>query len=110
MAPLRDEGVLIVGSGMSFHNMRLRDGSAESAAEAFDVGLTNAVTDPDPVQRLARLAAWEDIPAARIAHPPGEEEHLLPLMTAAGAGGGDPAHHIFRDRVIGWTISAFRFG
>jgi aromatic ring-opening dioxygenase catalytic subunit (LigB family) len=110
LAPLRDEGVLIVGSGMSFHNMRLRDGSAQAAADAFDEGLTAAVTDPEPERRGARLAAWETLPYARVAHPPRQEDHLLPLMVAAGAGGDDPGRHIFRDRIIGWTVSGFRFG
>lgn len=110
LAPLRDEGVLIVGSGMSFHNMRLRGGEAQAAADAFDAALTDAVTDPDPERRDARLADWETMPFARTAHPPREEEHLLPLMVAAGAGGADQGQHIFRDRVIGWTVSGYRFG
>jgi aromatic ring-opening dioxygenase catalytic subunit (LigB family) len=45
---------------------------------------------------------------AAYAHP--REEHLIPLMVAAGAGGDDAAAHIFRDHVLGWTVSAFRFG
>jgi 4,5-DOPA dioxygenase extradiol len=110
LAPLRDEGVLIVGSGMSFHNMRLMGGGAEAASDAFDAALTEAATDPDPARRDARLAAWETLPYARIAHPPRREEHLLPLMVAAGAGGDDPGRHVFRDRVIGWTVSGYRFG
>jgi 4,5-DOPA dioxygenase extradiol len=110
LAPLRDEGVLIVGSGMSFHNMRLRDGSAQAAADSFDAGLTDAVTDPDPLRREARLAAWETLPCARVAHPPREEEHLLPLLVAAGAGGEDKGRRLFQDRVIGWTVSGYGFG
>lgn len=108
LAPLRDEGVLIVGSGMSFHNMRLRDGSAQVVAEIFDTALTAAVTDPDPAARNARLTEWAELPYAKIAHP--REEHLIPLMVAAGAGGEDRGKHIFQDRVIGWTVSGYRFG
>lgn len=110
LAPLREEGVLIVGSGMSFHNMRLRDGSGQEAADLFDAALAEAVTDPDPARRDARLAGWETLPCARIAHPPRQEDHLLPLMVAAGAGAEDRGAHIFRTQVIGWTVSAFRFG
>src|SRR3546814_3417663 len=95
LAPLRDAGVLIVGSGMSFHNMRLRDGSVAGAADAFDEELTAAVPDPDPVARDARLAAWESLPPPRLAHP--RAEHLLPLMVAAGAGGTDKGSHVFRE-------------
>ncbi len=108
LAPLRDDDVLIVGSGMSFHNMRARDGSAAVRSDDFDRALVDAATDPDPEERRARIAAWEELPEARYAHP--REEHLLPLMVALGAGADDPAHHLFRDHVIGWTVSAFRFG
>jgi aromatic ring-opening dioxygenase catalytic subunit (LigB family) len=108
LAPLREEGVLIVGSGMSFHNMRLRDGSVAGAADDFDEALTAAVTDPDPASRDARLADWESLPHARLAHP--REEHLLPLMVAAGAGDTDQGRRVFRDHVIGWTVSGYRFG
>src|SRR3546814_13868043 len=91
---------------MSFHNMRLRDGSVAGAADAFDEALTAAVTDPDPVARDARLAAWESLPHARLAHP--RAEHLLPLMVAAGAGGTDTGSHVFRDHVLGGTASIGR--
>jgi 4,5-DOPA dioxygenase extradiol len=108
LAPLRDEGVLIVGSGMSFHNMAARDGRIQQIADEFDAALTDAITDPDPAGRDRRLAAWEELPHARAAHP--REEHLIPLMVAAGAGDGDPGRRIFRDQVIGWTVSGYRFG
>lgn len=108
LAALRDEGVLIIGSGMSFHNLRERGPQAAANAEAFDAALVEAVTDPDPARRAYRLAAWKTLPAARYAHP--REEHLIPLMVAAGAGGDDSAAHVFRDSVFGWTVSGFRFG
>ena len=110
LAPLRDEGVLIVGSGMSFHNMRVRDGSLQQIADEFDAALTDAATDPNPEQRNARLAHWTGLPHARIAHPPRGEEHLIPLMMVAGAGGDDRGVHDFQGHVIGWTVSAFRYG
>lgn len=110
LAPLRDEGVLIVGSGMSFHNMRLRSGQALAAADIFDDTLTAAVTDENPARREAALAQWDELPHARTAHPPLEEEHLIPLMVCAGAAGDDVARREYRDHVIGWTVSAFRFG
>ncbi|MFZ5748227.1 MAG: DODA-type extradiol aromatic ring-opening family dioxygenase [Pseudomonadota bacterium] len=108
LAPLRDEAVLIVGSGMSFHNMRVRGPAATARADAWDAALTDAVTDPDPRARAERLAHWEMLAEARFAHP--REEHLLPLMVAAGAGEDSPATRDFSDHVIGWTVSAYRFG
>ncbi len=110
LAQLRDEGVLIVGSGMSFHNMRLRDGSTQRHADIFDDALTGVITEADADVRNARLAEWDRLPSAHVAHPPGHEEHLLPLMIVAGAGGGDRGKHIFQDHVIGWTVSAYKFG
>lgn len=108
LAPLRDEGVLIVGSGMSFHNMRVRGAQATAPSERFDAALTDAVTDPDPASRDARLADWRALPEARFAHP--REEHLIPLMVAAGAGADDRGSQAHRSTVIGWTVSGYRFG
>ena len=108
LAPLRDEGVLIVGSGMSFHNLRARGAQVTPVAREWDDALVAAVTDPDPARRAARVAAWDTLPHARFAHP--EAEHLLPLMVALGAGGKDAAVCDYRDTVMGWAVSGFRFG
>ncbi len=105
---LRDEGVLIVGSGMSFHNMRARGSEVTPLADIWDDALADAIGDPDPQARAARIAAWDSLPHARYAHP--REEHLLPLMVALGAGAGDPAVREHRSHVIGWTVSGYRFG
>jgi aromatic ring-opening dioxygenase catalytic subunit (LigB family) len=89
LAPLRDEGVFIVASGMTFHNLRaFRNPAAAPVAETFDEWLRENVTLPAR-QRNARLTEWDAAPAARLAHP--REEHLLPLMVAAGAAGDDTA-------------------
>jgi aromatic ring-opening dioxygenase catalytic subunit (LigB family) len=105
---LRDEGVLIVGSGMSFHNLRVRGEPATAPSILWDDALEAAVTDPDPARRAARVSDWRDLPQAHFAHP--REEHLLPLMVALGAGGDDPATLDHRSTVLGWTVSAYRFG
>lgn len=109
LEPLRDEGVLIIGSGMSFHNMRgYGDPQFGPISDQFDHWLVNAVTAPQP-QREQALADWANAPSARLSHPPRAEEHLLPLMVAAGAAGDDRGEHIFSDQVMEVTISAFRF-
>lgn len=108
LEPLRDEGVVIIGSGMSFHNMRVQDSQARTPSLLWHEALTDAVADPDPQRRSARIAAWETLPEARFAHP--REEHLLPLMVALGAGGDDVAQVDYDDAVRGWPVSAYRFG
>jgi aromatic ring-opening dioxygenase catalytic subunit (LigB family) len=109
LEPLRDEGVLIVGSGMSYHNLRgLFSGRGNEEAEAFDTWLTEAVEQADPAQRDQALTRWADAPGARAAHP--REEHLLPLMVAAGAAGTDPGRRTYADHVLGKAQSGFQFG
>lgn len=108
LAPLRDEGVLIVGSGMSFHNLRVRGSAAIAPSTEWDSALTDAVTDPDPVRRAERVAAWRQLPHAQFAHP--REEHLLPLMVALGAGGDAAATRDHASNVLGWAVSGYRFG
>ena len=108
LEPLRDEGVLIVGSGMSFHNLRVRGPQAVVPSAQWDDALIQAVTDPDPERRAARVAAWDSLPHAHFAHP--REEHLLPLMVALGAGGTDAAICDHRSQVLGWAVSGYRFG
>jgi aromatic ring-opening dioxygenase catalytic subunit (LigB family) len=103
---LRDEGVLIVGSGMSWHNMRGFSPAFTARSAAFDAWIENAVLDP--ARRDAALTDWAAAPHAREAHP--REEHLLPLMVAAGAASGEPAVVAFRDTVMDVVVSAVEFG
>ncbi len=107
LEPLRKEGVLIVGSGMSYHNMRgFGRGTADS--EVFDRWLTAAATDQSAEKRNEKLAHWTEAPAARSVHP--REEHLIPLMVAAGAAGRDAGQRIFTDHVMAVQVSAYAFG
>ena len=107
LAPLRSEGVLIIASGMSFHNLRgyFQQQTAERD-HAFDSWLTNAVQNPAP-QRNALLEKWRSAPFAAYSHP--REEHLMPLMVASGAGGDAPGKRVFTDEPMGAQISAYRF-
>jgi aromatic ring-opening dioxygenase catalytic subunit (LigB family) len=109
IAPLRDQNILIVGSGMSYHNMAaFRDQRPQPQSELFDSWLNAAATDPDPEDRNDRLLRWADAPAARAAHP--REEHLMPLMVAAGAAADDRGRRIFTDAATGRAVSGFQFG
>lgn len=113
LAPLRDEGVLIVGTGMTFHDLRRfrfrGRGEAGTVPESvvFDAWLSAAV-ESSPADRDHALTFWERAPAARAAHP--RAEHLLPLHVVAGAAEADRGRHAFRDTVLGTVQSAFVFG
>jgi aromatic ring-opening dioxygenase catalytic subunit (LigB family) len=108
LAPLRDDGVFIVASGMTFHNLRaFRDPRAVPVAEAFDAWLRESLV-LDAEARSARLTQWTGAPAARAAHP--REEHLIPLMVASGAALEDRAVVAFNDTFTGLRLSAYHFG
>lgn len=108
LAPLRDEGVFIIGSGQSYHNMRgFRDRRPDPASETFDAWLREAVTAA-PEERDRKLTQWADAPAARACHP--REEHLLPLMVIAGAAGADRGTVPFNGSLFGLRISAVHYG
>lgn len=107
LAPLRREGVLVLGSGMSFHNLRaMGDPRVAGPSREFDSWLSEAA-GAEPEDRAARLANWAKAPFARLCHP--REEHLLPLMVAAGASCERGAHD-YGELVLGGAVSAFRFG
>ncbi len=108
LAPLRSEGVLILGSGFSFHNMRAFGPAGAAPSAAFDAWLQAAL--PDPAGRAERLLDWARAPSARLAHP--REEHLLPLMVAAGAAEGEAGQCGYHqsDYMGSITASSFRFG
>ncbi|HEY9025076.1 MAG TPA: class III extradiol ring-cleavage dioxygenase [Burkholderiaceae bacterium] len=110
LAPLRDEGVLIVGSGLSYHNLRAFGPAAHAPSAAFDAWLADTLAIDDAATRARTLAAWERAPAAREAHP--REEHLLPLMVALGAAEHDAATRTYHERDFfgGITVSSFRLG
>ena len=109
LAPLRDEGVLIIGSGLSYHNLRQMGPAAHAPSLAFDSWLQQALRLP-PQQRAAALIAWEQAPAARVAHP--REDHLLPLLVAVGAAYDAAAECIYHEETFfgGVVVSSFRFG
>lgn len=110
IAPLRDQGVLIVGSGFSFHNLRaMRNGAGAEGSAVFDRWLDDTLT-ASPDERVRRLLRWAEAPAARVAHP--QEDHLIPLMVAVGAARNETATRIYHqsDFMGAITVSSFRFG
>ena len=109
LKPLRREGVLILGSGQTYHNMRgffAGGGTVDHGAEAFDAWLRDAMIEGATRDKV--LVGWEGAPYARDAQP--HEDHLLPLMVAAGAASGEPGAVHFHGHAFGKPISGFRFG
>jgi aromatic ring-opening dioxygenase catalytic subunit (LigB family) len=109
LAPLRNEGVLIVGSGLTYHNMQGfgRDSSTPDA-ESFTRYLNEAIAQKDIGARDEQLLHWESAPRARLAHP--REDHLLPLLASAGAAGSDPGRILFTESVMKIPMTSYAFG
>ncbi len=109
LAPLRAEGVLIVGSGLSYHNLRQFGPAGSLASRQFD-GWLRASMALAPAEREARMRDWAGAPGARQAHP--REDHLVPLWVALGAAEREPAEVVYHeDDFFGaLAVSSFRFG
>ncbi len=110
LAPLRDEGVLVIGSGAATHNLRAMAPEGTPPPDwalSFDAWLLDRVTAQDR-DALVTLDGITDI--AAIAHP--SPEHLLPFFVAMGAGWDDGAarrlHHSYTYGSI--SMAAFAFG
>jgi aromatic ring-opening dioxygenase catalytic subunit (LigB family) len=110
LAPLRDEGVLIVGSGMSYHNMHLMGPAAAAPSAAFDRWLTDTSVGLRGVERAEALLHWDQAPSARVAHP--AEDHLIPLLVVAAAAGDEEGQVIYHQDDLYGSVhaTAYRFG
>ena len=109
LASLRDEGVMIIGSGLSYHNLRAFNASAKIPSEAFDAWLADAMA-AEPELRREHMRNWEQAPHARASHP--QEDHLVPLFVTIGAAGDDAATRVYHDVGLrgGVSASSYRFG
>lgn len=84
LRPLRDEGVVIVGSGSLTHNLHEFFGGADDGAYAGQFAAW--VQDKVSTRDVGALLHYRSLaPHAERAHP--TEEHFLPLLVAIGAGG-----------------------
>lgn len=110
LAALRSQEVLILCSGASYHNMRTFGPAGHAPSQLFDDWLAQTLMEQSAAERYQRLVDWQAAPAARIAHP--REEHLLPLMVAAGAAEADMAQRVFNQQCFmdSATVSSYRFG
>ena len=109
LAPLRDEGVVIVGSGSSYHNLRQLGPVGRAPSKTFDGWLQDTLVGTASDRRSEQLQAWTRAPAARQAQP--REDHLVPLFVAVGAAEDDPGACVYhQDDFMGCALSSFRFG
>jgi 4,5-DOPA dioxygenase extradiol len=113
LAPLRDQGVLIIGSGFSTHNLRAIDPWAgfhappPSWSTEFDHWLHETIRagDVDALVDFQRKA-----PAALVAHP--RTEHFAPLFVAVGAAldAGEPGETVIEGFFMGLSKRSVQFG
>ncbi|MGE0171908.1 MAG: class III extradiol ring-cleavage dioxygenase [Oligoflexales bacterium] len=110
LASLRNEGVLIIGSGLSYHNLKQFGPQASTPSKEFDAWLQDAVVRSDANQRINKLMDWVAAPSARLCHP--REDHLVPLFVAVGAAKAEKAVCCYHEEDFagGLAVSSFRFG
>jgi 4,5-DOPA dioxygenase extradiol len=111
LAPLRDEGVLVLGSGSFTHNLgELHRGPGAAVEPEWSVAFADWMSDALAENRVDDLVRYrERAPHAVRNHP--TEEHLLPLFVALGAGGEDArAKRLHRSAEFGaLRMDAFAF-
>lgn len=95
----RKDGVAIIGSGLSYHNMgrfKICRGNPDGILEGvkFDGFLNEVCTGEESIRE--KLANYKGAPGAFEAHPEGEADHLMPLIVAAGAGGDSKGRNVFK--------------
>lgn len=112
LAPLRSRGIAIIGSGMpTSHNLRLLFSGLGNTPpyiarnKEWSYRLTETLKISDAEERGKRLEDWRNWTGAEDAHPANGQEHFLPLIVCAGAG-GDKSVKGWEDEVMGtpqWT-------
>lgn len=107
ISQLKNENILIIGSGLSYHNLRqLND--IHGFSKKFDDWLWD-ILQKSPEDRKQNLIKWENAPNARLAHP--REDHLIPLLVTAGSSHQSVAERVYHEQMINWKFwtSSFKF-
>lgn len=109
LAPLRDENILIIGSGSLTHNLRHvrmpHDAPAASYVPAFQQWYADNLAAND----VPTLLDWQaQAPGAQQAHP--QDDHLMPFYVALGAGGAPAKRLIDEVAYSALAMDAYQFG
>ena len=111
ITPLRKKNILIISSGMSFHNLKVffsREIDRSQENNEFNSWLIEACTSQalSPEKRKQQLIEWEKAPSARFCHP--IEDHLVPLHVCYGvACAGTPiAEVVFNQEIMGKRVTS----
>jgi aromatic ring-opening dioxygenase catalytic subunit (LigB family) len=112
VSTLRDQGIVIIGAGMSVHNLQAMaqswgDPRPQPWAVSFDEALKEAVLTP-PQYRQDRMREVTMTPDARKAHP--TMDHLMPVYVAAGAAAEEQATQIWTMQEGSFAWAQYRFG
>lgn len=105
LAALREEGILVIGSGSLTHNLAERQ-ALEAPMPAWVGEFADWVQARLASDDRAALLDWEQAPQARRNHP--TPEHFQPLLVAMGAGGSaERRHHSIEHGVLAMDVYAF---
>lgn len=107
LIPLREEGMLIVGSGLTYHNLKEFNQMGHVASREFEDFCAKAVAAQKP-KRFEMLKNWSKALCAQSAHP--RPDHLVPLFVCAGAAGSDAGERLFSDTINSVVMGNYRFG
>jgi 4,5-DOPA dioxygenase extradiol len=109
LAPLRDEGVLILGSGNIAHNLSLMDPELEASPRSWAVEFDLKVKEYIDKGRREELAGYAALPGGPESVP--TPDHYWPFLAALGAGGDSPAAYPYEGYHHGsLSMRAVRFG
>ncbi|KAJ8098425.1 Extradiol ring-cleavage dioxygenase, class III enzyme, subunit B [Lipomyces tetrasporus] len=111
LAPLRDENILIVCSGMTVHNLRemgYYSGSVAPYSKPFDDMLERAISSQVGTARENALTDLIKTNDANKSHP--TKEHLLPIYIAAGAAYNEKGERLYTNQTSSLAWGEYRFG
>ncbi|KAK9319595.1 Extradiol ring-cleavage dioxygenase, class III enzyme, subunit B [Lipomyces orientalis] len=111
LAPLRDENILIICSGMTVHNLREMGkywGSVAPYSKRFDDTLERAISTQVGTAREDALANLIETNDANKSHP--TKEHLLPIYIAAGAAYNEKGERLYTNQTSSLAWGEYRFG